>query len=154
MEIFPAAELTSRSNQPVGASAYLQQKLTKKLLTPNYNSSFILAILTNRSHQFNSIILLGLCLSVVVYNETRWPMLNLHLSYKPPSSCRVLFRSGDCHRKVSCLKKFRAPVFPVRGCRKRIIIQGVQLKQRLSCVRQLFFRSKGNVTGESLHTSR
>ena len=125
--------ITSQSDQPAGVLACPQQSFSIKLLTPKYDGSFILAILTIRSHQVNSRILLGPCFAVVMYVETWWPMLNFNLSYKPPSSWRILFWSGIHTRKFSCLKNFRVLVVPGGGCHKGIIIQGRQLKRRFSC---------------------
>ena len=47
-------------------------------------------------------------------------MLNLHLRFKPPSSCRILFRSGGHPGQFSCMKKFRYLVVPVGYFRKGI----------------------------------
>ena len=62
-------EITSRSDLPVESSAYPQKRFYENTLTPKDNSSFILASLTNRSHQVNSRSLLGPCFAVVMYNE-------------------------------------------------------------------------------------
>ena len=45
-------------------------------------------------------------------------MLNVHLSSKPPSSWRILFRSGVYPSQFSRLKNSRALVVPDRGFRK------------------------------------
>ena len=58
-----------------------------------------------------------------VYDETWRPILNVHLSYKPPSSWRVLFWSGGLPGQFSRLKKLRTLVVPDGGCRKGVIIQ-------------------------------
>ena len=76
------------------------------------------------------------------------------LSYKPPSSWRILFRSGGRPTKFSFLKNFRALVVPGGGFRKLIILQVVQLKFSLSCDRGGLFRRKGDVSGSSVHVSR
>ena len=65
-----------------------------------------------------------------VYNETRWTILNVHLSYKPPNYCRILFHSRGHPRQFSRLKKFRALVGPGGGYYKGIVLQGSQLKCR------------------------
>ena len=80
-------------------------KLLWKYINPKDNGSFILESLTNRSHQVNPRSLLGTSFEVVVYNETGWPMLNVHLIYKPPSSWRILFRSGGIPMQFIFLKK-------------------------------------------------
>ena len=61
--------------------------------------------------------------------------MNVHLSYNPPSSWRILFWSGGRPRQLSRPKKFRALVIPGRGCYKGIILQGRQLKCRFYCIR-------------------
>ena len=52
-------------------------------------------------------------------------MLNVHLSYKPHISCRILFQYGVIPSKFSHQVKFRALVIPGRGFCKGIIIQDV-----------------------------
>ena len=91
------------------------EKLLFKDIDPERCRYLILEILTNRSHQVNSRNLLGPCFTVVLYIETWWQMLNVHLSYKPPISCRILFHSGGCPRQFSHLKTFRALVVPSGG---------------------------------------
>ena len=81
-------------------------------------------------------------------------MLNVHLSYNPPSSWRIFLWSGVLPRQFSCLKKFRSMVVPDRGCRKGVILQGRQLKCRFSWVGQSCLRIKGDVTGQSDHAPR
>ena len=66
-----AHKLTSRSDQTVVASSYLQQNLTARTLTPNYVGSFIFASLANRIHQVNSRSLIGPGFAVFVYDKTR-----------------------------------------------------------------------------------
>ena len=68
-----------------------------------------------------------------VYDETWWPMFNVDLSYKPPSSWRMLSWSGGLPRQFTRLKRFRDLVIPGGGCRKGVILQGRQLKCRFSC---------------------
>ena len=68
MHLFP--ELTSRSDQPVGASAYPYKNLSTNLLTPKDGGSFILESLTNRSQKVNLISLCGPCFISCVYDET------------------------------------------------------------------------------------
>ena len=61
-------------------------------------------------------------------------MFNSHLTYKPPSSWRILFQYGGIPMQFSHLKKFRALVVPLGGYCKGIIIQGRQLKHIFSFV--------------------
>ena len=56
----------------------------QKSINPKDGVKFILASITNKSHQVNFISLHGPCFIGYVYNETGWLMLNVHLSYKPP----------------------------------------------------------------------
>ena len=81
-------------------------------------------------------------------------MLDVHLSYKPPSSWRILFRSAGFPTPSSCLKKFSALVVPGGGCRRGVILQGFQLKRRLSCGRRSCLRRKGGVTVVSVYAPR
>ena len=60
-------------------------------------------------------------------------MLNVHLSYKPLVSWRMLFWYGVRPSHFSLLENFKAWVVPGGGFRKRIIVQGMQLKRRFSC---------------------
>ena len=78
-------------------------------------------------------------------------MLNLNLSHKPPSSCRILFLSGGRARQFSCLKKFRSLVVTGEGFLKRIIIQGSQMPSGLPLIDQSLLRIKVDVTGLSGH---
>ena len=117
--------LTSRYDQPERILACPQQSFYANILTPKDGGRFVLASLTDRSHQVNSRNLLGPCFTVVVYVEIWRPMLNVQLSYKHPSSWRILFRYWGRTKQFSCLKKFRALVVPGRGCRKGIILQGI-----------------------------
>ena len=81
-------------------------------------------------------------------------MLNVHLSYKPPDSCRILFRSGGSPRKFSCMKIFRALVVPGRFCLKGGIFQGIMTPTGvLQNVHSLLIR-KGGVVLESVHAPR
>ena len=81
-------------------------------------------------------------------------MLNIHLSYKPPSSWRILFLSGGCPRKFSRLKKFRDLVVPGLGFRKGIIIQGEAADLRFTCNRPVMPENKMDVTVVSVHAPR
>ena len=119
------SSLNSHSYQLSGVSAWPQKSFSAKLSTPKDGGRFILACLTNRNYHVNSISLLGQCFIVVVYDETGLPMLNIHLSYKPPSSCRILLLSGRISRQVSCLKKFRSLVVPGGGFHKGVIIKEI-----------------------------
>ena len=76
-----------------------------------------------------------------VYDETWWPISNIHLSYKPPSSRMILFCSGVCPRQFSCMKRFRAIVVPCRRCCKGIIIQGRKIKSIFSCGRPVMIEN-------------
>ena len=136
------SSLTSRYYQPAGVSACLKLILYASILTPNDDVSFILESLTNRSHQVNSIIPLGPCFAVFVYDENGWPMLTAHLSYKPPIYWRILFWSGWWPRKFISMKCFRALVFPSRGCRNGVIIQGRHLNRRFYCGRSVMIKKK------------
>ena len=66
----------------------------------------------------------------------------------------ILFQSGIFPIHFSVLKKFSGMVIPGGGFFKRIIIQGVQLKHRLSCGRWSCLRRKGGVTVASFHETR
>ena len=129
-------EITQRSNQQVWDLDDLEWSFYANLLTPKVGSSFTLESLTNRSRQINLRSLLSPCFAVVVYNENWWPMFNVHLTYKFPSSWMILFWFGGYPRQFSTLKKFRALVVPGGGFHMGIILQGRQLKYRVSCVRQ------------------
>ena len=101
-----------------------------------------MAGLTNRSHRVNLRSLLGPCFEVVVYNETWGPMLNLHLSYKPPSSWRILFCPGWFPKQFIRLN-FSGPWWSPAGAAVRgYIIQGRQLKRRFSCGRPIMPEKK------------
>ena len=50
-------------------------------------------------------------------------MLNIHLSYKPPSSWRIMFCPWGYPRQFSRLNAFRDVVVHSGGCCKGIIIQ-------------------------------
>ena len=78
-------------------------------------------------------------------------MLNLRLSYKPPSSCMIMFWSGGRPSQFSSLEKFRALVFPGSGCRKGVILQGILTPTGVLPNVQSCLRIKGNVTGASVH---
>ena len=87
------------------------------------------------------------CFAVVVYNETWWPMYNVHLSYNPPISWRIMFWSVGIPQAVQLFEKFRALVVPGGGCRKGIIIQWRQLKIRFSCGRPVMHDKKRGCNG-------
>ena len=80
--------------------------------------------------------------------------MNVHLSYKPTSSCRILFQYGGYPRQFNLLKKFRAMVVPGGGCRKGIIIQGRQLLSGLPVIGHSCLRIKWDVTGLYVHAPR
>ena len=107
----------------------------------------ILVSLTNRSHQVNSRSLFVPCLAVVVYDETWWPILSVHISYKPISSWRILFWYGGLPRHFSRLKNFRSMVLPGGVWRKEVIIQGIQIKRRVSCGRPVIPDKKRGCNG-------
>ena len=69
-------------------------------------------------------------------------MLNVNLSYKPPSYWRIPFWSGGLPRKFSCLKRFRALVIPGWVFRKGTTLQSRQLKNRFSCGRPFIIEKK------------
>ena len=110
--------------------------------------------LTHRSHQVNSRTLIIPCFSVLVDVGTWRQMSNVHLSYKPNSSRRILFWYGGHPRKFSCLKKFRALVVPSGGYHEGIIIQGMQMSSVLLVIGQSSLRRKGDATGASIHATR
>ena len=78
----------------------------------------------------------------------------MHQSYKPPNSWRILFWSGGCPSQFSNMKHFRALVFPVGVCHKRIILQGSCLPSDLPVIGQSCLRIKVDLTGASLHAPR
>ena len=127
-------EITSWSDQPVGASTYPQKNFSAKILIPKDSGGFTLASLTDRSHQVGLIILCGPCSISFVSDETGWLMLNLHQIYKPPSSWTILVLSGVFPSQFSCLKFFRILVVPGGDCRKGIFLQGKQLPTCLSVI--------------------
>ena len=81
-------------------------------------------------------------------------MLNIHLSYKAPSSCRVLFSSGGGPSQFSRLINFRSLVVPGGGCQKGVIIQGRHLPSALmfTCNSPVMLENKGGVMGASFST--
>ena len=81
-------------------------------------------------------------------------MLNVHLSYKPPISWRILFWSEGRSRQFSWLKSFRSLVVPGGGWRKGIIIQVGYLPSGSLVIGQSCSRIKGDVMGESAHGPR
>ena len=78
-------------------------------------------------------------------------MLNVHQSYKPPISLRILFQYGGYPSKSSCMKIFRDLVVPGGGCCKGIIIQLIMTPTGVLPNGQLCLRIKGDVTGASIH---
>ena len=154
VDLCVAPEIISRSDQQVGASDWPQWIFSAKISNSEGRKYFTLANLTNRSHWVSLRSLLGPCFAVVVHNETWWPMLNVHLSYKPLSSWRMLFWSGGYLSQFSLLKKIRALVVPGGGCCKRIIIQGVMTPTGVLPNGQSWLRRKGGVTGASVHALR
>ena len=81
-------------------------------------------------------------------------MLNLHLSYKTPSSLGVLFLSGRCHIQLSHMKTFRELVVPGEECRKEIFIQGIVAPLGVPPNGQSWLRRNGDVMGVSFHATR
>ena len=79
-------------------------------------------------------------------------MLNVQLSYKPPSSWRALLRSGGRPRQFSRLKKFRDLMVPGGGCHKGVIPQGILTPTGVIPNGQSCLRRNGGVTGASVHT--
>ena len=154
MELWLVPDLTSRSDQPVGASDYLHKIFSTKILTPKGVVIFILASLTNRSRQVNYRSMCDPCLVSCVKDKTGWWMFNVHLSYKTPSYWSILFCYGGLPRKFSCLKKFRSLIYPVRVCFKGVIIQGRYLPSGFPVIGQSWLRRKRAVTGKSVHKSR
>ena len=80
--------------------------------------------------------------------------MNIHLSYKPPSSWRMLFQSGGYPRQFIHLKFFRALVVPGGGCHKGVIIQGILTPTGFLPNGQSCLRIKGGVTGAYVHSPR
>ena len=78
-------------------------------------------------------------------------MLNVHLSYNPPSSCRILFRYGGYPMQFSRIKKFSALVVPGGGRRKGIILQVIMTPTGVLPNGQPCLRIKGGVMGASVH---
>ena len=77
--------------------------------------------------------------------------MNVLLSYKPPSSWRILFWSGGCPSNFIHLKKFRSLVVPNGGCREGIIIQGRHLPSYLPVIGYSCLRIKRYADGVSVH---
>ena len=121
LDLFLEPELTSRSDKSVGASYYPQWSFSENLLTPKGGGRFTFASTTNISHQVDLISLRIPCFIFKSLCKMN-PMLNLHLSYKPPSSWRILFWSGGYPRQFIYLKPFRALVVSGGGCCKEITI--------------------------------
>ena len=140
------SDLTSWSYQPSGISVYLQRSFSEKLLTPKGGGSSSWRFQPTEITMWIQEALLARVL-IVLYNETGLIMFNVRLRYKPTSSWSILFHSGLLPRQLSCLKNSRDMVVPGGGFRKEIIIQGVQIEFRLSCVRQLFLKIKTYCNG-------
>ena len=87
--------------------------------------------LTKRVHQEDLRSPIGPCFTVFVYNEACQPILNVHLSYNPPGSWRILFWSGGYPKKFSHLKNFRALVVLGKGYHKGIYYSGEAAKAQV-----------------------
>ena len=74
-------------------------------------------------------------------------MVNVHLSYKRPSSCRILFRSEERPSQFSCLKRFRSLKDPVEVCCKGINIHGRQLPSDFTCNRTAMIENNRGCNG-------
>ena len=81
-------------------------------------------------------------------------MLNLHLSYKPPSYWGVLFRSVGRPRHFSRLKIFRDLVVPGGEFRKGIVIQVIMTPTGVLTNGNSFLIIKGGATLVSVHAPR
>ena len=81
-------------------------------------------------------------------------MLGVHLSYKTPSSWKILFWYWGCLRQFSYLKNFRSLKDLCRVCHMEIIIQEMQLRHIFNVTGQSFLIIKGDITGASIHVSR
>ena len=149
-----APDPTSRYDQQVGASAYPQRSFSANIFTPKYVDSFTLASLTNISYQMDLEWMLGPCFFSCVEDKTGQWMLNLHLSYKPHSSWKIIFCSGGLPRQSICLKKFRALTDTGGVWCKGVIIQRKYLPSGLPVLFQSLLRTKGDVTGASVHAPR
>ena len=79
-------------------------------------------------------------------------MLNLHLSYKPTSSWKILFWYWGWTSQISCLKKLRDLVVPSGRCYKGTILQGILTPTGVLPNGQSWLRRKWDVTGPSVHT--
>ena len=80
--------------------------------------------------------------------------MNVHLSYKPPSAWRIIFRSGVYPRQFSCLEMFRSLVVPGGGFCKGVIIQVIITPTVVLTNGQSCLRRKGGVTGASVNALR
>ena len=78
----------------------------------------------------------------------------MHLSYKPPSSWKIMLWYEGCPRQFIRLKFFRELEYTIGLCRKGIILQGRQLPSGLPLIGQSFIKRKGYVPGESIHAPR
>ena len=148
-----APELTSRSDQPVGASDYPQWSFCTNLLTPKDGGRFTLESLTNRSHQVDLRSPHSPCLISCVQDETGWWLLNVHKSYNPISSLRIMFWYWGRLRQLSNLKNLRFCTDPGGVCCKRIILQGRQMHSGLPIICQSCLRRKEDVIGASVNST-
>ena len=80
--------------------------------------------------------------------------MNLHLSYKPPSYWRILFRSGGYLSQFSRLKKFRSLVVPGGDCRKGVILQVILTPAGILPNGQSCLRRKRDLAGAYAHAPR
>ena len=80
-------------------------------------------------------------------------MLKVHISYKPPSYCSLLFRYRWRPRQFSRLKYFRTLVVPGRGFRKGAILQGRHIPSGLPVICQSCLIIKGYAMGTSAHAT-
>ena len=80
--------------------------------------------------------------------------MNVNLSYKPPSSWRIIFLSGGYSSQFSCLKQFSALMVPSGGCNMEIIIQVIMTPMGVLPNGQSFLRIKLDLTVLSVHAPR
>ena len=90
----------------------------------------------------------------LVSDETGWPMLNIHISYKPHNSWRILFRPEGYPMQFSRLKEFRTLVILGGGWNKAIILQVLLKYMGVLPNGKSFLIIKGDVMGASVHTPR
>ena len=74
-----------------------------------------------------------------------------NLSYKPPSSWRILFLPRVYPRQFIRLKHFRSMAVPSGGCHKGVIIQVILTPMAVLPNGQAWLRKKGYITGGSVH---